>query len=86
MGVIFRESMSSVLSPAPHGPKSLTGLNRWEFPGFGQEALIVFGLPLDFTDLFQLPDTKETHQLIVDRVMDGIANLLKAEGAYVNPE
>ncbi|HEX9023849.1 MAG TPA: lysophospholipid acyltransferase family protein [Geobacteraceae bacterium] len=64
-------------------PTALIGLNRWKFPGFGQEALIVFGPPLDFTDLFQLPDTKETHQMIVDRVMDGIAALLKAEGAYV---
>jgi 1-acyl-sn-glycerol-3-phosphate acyltransferase len=67
-------------------PTALIGLNRWKFPGFGQEALIVFGTPLDFADLFQLPDTKETHQLIVDRVMEGIADLLKAEGAYVNPE
>jgi hypothetical protein len=27
---------------------------------------------------------KETHQLIVDRVMAAIAALLKKEGAYVN--
>lgn len=65
-------------------PTALVGLNRWKFPGFGQEAVIVFGVPLDFSDLFQLPDGKETHQLIVDRVMEAIALLLKAEGAYVN--
>ena len=65
-------------------PTALVGLNRWKFPGFGQEALVLFGAPLDFTDLFQLPDCKETHQLIVDRVMAAIADLLKAEGAYVN--
>jgi len=65
-------------------PTALIGLNHWKFPGFGQEATVVFGSPLDFSDLFALPDTKETHQLIVDRVMDAIAQLLKAEGAYVN--
>jgi len=65
-------------------PTALVGLNRWRFPGFGQEGLVVFGTPLDFTDLFELPDAKETHQLIVDRVMTAIAELLKNEGAYVN--
>lgn len=65
-------------------PTALAGLNRWRFPGFGQEALVVFGRALDFTDLFELPDCKETHQLIVDRVMDAIAGLLKGEGAYVD--
>jgi 1-acyl-sn-glycerol-3-phosphate acyltransferase len=67
-------------------PTALIGLNRWNFPGFGQKALVLFGAPIDFTDLFQLQDTKETHQLIVDRVMKEIAELLKTEGAYVNPE
>lgn len=65
-------------------PTALIGLNTWKFPGFGQEATVVFGPPLDFSDLFQLEDRKETHQLIVDRVMDAIADLLKGEGAYVN--
>lgn len=65
-------------------PTALVGLNKWKFPGFGQEGLAVFGRPLDFADLFQLEDCKETHQLIVDRVMDAIADLLKKEGAYVN--
>jgi 1-acyl-sn-glycerol-3-phosphate acyltransferase len=65
-------------------PTALVGLNRWKFPGFGQEGLVVFGTPPDFSDLFLLPDCKETHQLIVDRVMAAIADLLKSEGAYVN--
>jgi 1-acyl-sn-glycerol-3-phosphate acyltransferase len=65
-------------------PTALIGLNRWKFPGIGQEALIVFATPIDFSDLLRLPDNKETHQLIVDRVMTAIAELLKAEGAYVN--
>ena len=64
-------------------PTALIGLNHWKFPGFGQKGMVVFGSPLDFSDLFQRDDCKETHQQIVDRVMHAIADLLKAEGAYV---
>ncbi|NTW98411.1 MAG: 1-acyl-sn-glycerol-3-phosphate acyltransferase [Geobacteraceae bacterium] len=61
-------------------PTALTGLNRWRFPCFQQEAAVVFGAALDFSDLFQLEDCKETHLLIVDRVMQAIAALLNGEG------
>lgn len=67
-------------------PTALIGLNRWKFPDFRREAKAVFGAPLDFTDLFALEDNKATHQLITDRVMDAIADILKAEGAYVNAD
>lgn len=67
-------------------PAALSGLNQWEFPRFGQKALICFGAPVDFSDLFELEDNKATHQLIVDRVMAAIADLLKEEGAYVNAD
>lgn len=65
-------------------PTALIGLNQWEFPRLRQEAKVVFGQHLDFHDLYELPDCKETHQQIVDRVMTAIAELLKAEGAYVD--
>ena len=64
-------------------PTALIGFNHWEFPGVGQPARIVFGAPIDISDLCALGDCKETHLLIVDRVMDAIAGLLKKEGAYV---
>ena len=66
-------------------PTALIGLNRWKFPDFRREGAIVFGPPLDFTDLFLLDDCKETHQKIVDRVMEAIAGLLRQEGAHVDP-
>ena len=66
-------------------PTALVGINHWKFPGVGQKGKVIFGAPLDFTDLYALEDRKETHQLIVDRVMEGIATLLKREGAYVAP-
>jgi 1-acyl-sn-glycerol-3-phosphate acyltransferase len=64
-------------------PTALIGFNTWKFPGFGQPATAVFGTPLDFTDFYELEDNKETHHLIVGRVMQAIAELLKKEGAYV---
>jgi 1-acyl-sn-glycerol-3-phosphate acyltransferase len=64
-------------------PTALIGFNSWKFPGFRQPAMAVFGLPLDFSDLYVLEDNKETHNLIVGRVMQAIAELLKEEGAYV---
>jgi 1-acyl-sn-glycerol-3-phosphate acyltransferase len=64
-------------------PTALIGLNHWKFPGFGQQATVVFGPPLDFSDLYALEDCKQTHNLIVGRVMQAIEGLLRAEGAYV---
>ena len=64
-------------------PTALIGLNKWKFPGFGQKAKVVFGAPLDFSDLYQRENIKETHILIVERVMDAIAELLKREGAFI---
>jgi 1-acyl-sn-glycerol-3-phosphate acyltransferase len=66
-------------------PTALVGLNEWKFPGCGQRAKVIFGKPLDFTDYYTLEDCKDTHQKMVDRVMAAIAELLKLEGAYVEP-
>ena len=65
-------------------PTALTGVNKWRFPAFGAKGAVTFGTALEFDDLFELPDCKETHQLIVDRVMEAIASLLKEEGSYCN--
>ncbi|MBJ6723536.1 lysophospholipid acyltransferase family protein [Geomesophilobacter sediminis] len=54
-------------------PAGLSGINTWRFPSFGARGRVRFGAPLHFDDLFQLPDCKETHQQIVDRVMKAIA-------------
>lgn len=62
-------------------PTALIGLNHWIFPGFRQNAAVIFGTALDFSDLYQREDCKETHLLIVDRVMQAIAALLNGEGA-----
>lgn len=64
-------------------PTALVGLNHWKFPGIGQRATAIFGPPLDFSDLYVREDCKETQLLIVERVMNAIADLLRKEGAYV---
>ena len=55
-------------------PTSLQNLNHWKFPAFGQQGRIVFGPPVDFSDLYQKEDCKETHLLIVERLMAAIAD------------
>ena len=62
-------------------PTALSGVNRWKFPALGAKGRVVFGAALDFSDLYQLEDCKETHQMIVDRVMEAIASLLKEQGS-----
>jgi 1-acyl-sn-glycerol-3-phosphate acyltransferase len=62
-------------------PAALTGVNGWHFPSFGARGGVSFGAPLVFDDLYALTDCKETHQLIVDRVMEAIASLLRSEGS-----
>jgi len=77
VGKIIYDSRPTVV------PTAFIGFNHWKFPATGQQGTVVFGKPLDFSDLLELEDHKQTHQLIVDRVMDAIAELLKQEGAYV---
>jgi len=60
-------------------PTTLTGINRWRFPGLLQRGRIQFGAPLDFSDLLQLEDCKETHLLIVERLMAAIASGLESD-------
>ncbi|MDX2493481.1 MAG: lysophospholipid acyltransferase family protein [Desulfuromusa sp.] len=57
-------------------PTALSGINHWKFLKFGQQGSICFGAPIDFSDLFELEDKKETHILIVERVMSAIASEL----------
>jgi 1-acyl-sn-glycerol-3-phosphate acyltransferase len=54
-------------------PTALSGINHWAFLKFGQPGKIRFGAPIDFSDLLKLEDKKETHLLIVERLMSSIA-------------
>lgn len=60
-------------------PVSLSGVNHWKVMGVGQQGRIHFADPLDFSELLQLDDCKETHILMVEKVMAEIAKGLPAE-------
>ena len=57
-------------------PTALSGINRWRFFGCGQQGTIRFGAPIDFSDLQQQEDCKETHLQIVERLMAAIGEQL----------
>ncbi len=57
-------------------PTALSGINHWRLCRCAQPGRVHFGTPLDFTDLFRLEDNKQTHILIVERVMEAIAQAL----------
>jgi 1-acyl-sn-glycerol-3-phosphate acyltransferase len=54
-------------------PTTLAGINRWKAVGFRQSGSVHFGSPIDFSDLYECEDTKETHLLIVERFMKVLA-------------
>jgi 1-acyl-sn-glycerol-3-phosphate acyltransferase len=58
-------------------PTTLSGINHWRLCKCGQQGGVHFGAPLDFSDLFQLEDNKQTHILIVERVMEAIGRELQ---------
>ncbi len=58
-------------------PTTLSGLNRWRFPGVAQKGMIHFGAAVDFSDLLLLDDCKATHVKIVERLMAAIADGLE---------
>ena len=78
VGKIIYDTRPSVI------PAALFGVNGWRFPAFGARGGVSFGAPLNFDDLYALPDCKETHQLIVDRVMAAIASQLEGEGRLID--
>jgi 1-acyl-sn-glycerol-3-phosphate acyltransferase len=57
-------------------PTSLVGINHWKVIAVGQRGSVQFGSPIDFSDLYELEDKKETHLLIVERVMNALQEQL----------
>lgn len=58
-------------------PVALINLNKWSFPKLLQKGKIVFGKPIDMTELLQKEMTKDTYRIITDKVMIEIAALLE---------
>ena len=45
------------------------------FDGTGRTIVVVFGAPIDFSDLLAAPNTPKTHQAIADRTLEAIGAL-----------
>lgn len=60
-------------------PCAISGLGSWRFSGSGQRGQVVFGPAVDFSDLYQGEKSKETYNLIVNRVMAAISGLLATD-------
>ena len=63
-------------------PTTLSGINHWKLMKCGQDGRVYFGAPLDFSDLFGREDSKETHLLIVERVMTAITEGFDVSSEY----
>lgn len=72
VGKIIFETRACVI------PVALVNLHRWKFPSLFSKGKIVFGQPVDFSDLIQDKPDKETYKLITARVMAEIKKLLDA--------
>lgn len=65
-------------------PVALSGINHWQLLRLGQSGEVRFGAPVDYSDLFELDDSKQTHVLIVERAMASVAEGLKT-GRELDP-
>jgi 1-acyl-sn-glycerol-3-phosphate acyltransferase len=52
------------------------------FDGTGRKIVVVFGEPIDFSDLFAEPGTPKVHQAIADRTLEVIGKLGREERVH----
>jgi 1-acyl-sn-glycerol-3-phosphate acyltransferase len=60
-------------------PNDLARQVASNFDGTGRKIVIVFGSPIDFSDLLAEPGTPKVHQAIADRTLEVIAKLGREE-------
>ena len=51
------------------------------FDGTGTDIIAVFGAPIEFGELLELPSTPKTHQAIAERALEAVAALGQEEKA-----
>ncbi len=87
-GKLIRETRCTVVPCYVKGMDQVLPIGTAR-PRLFKKIRVIFGDPVPVADLLDLPDTKETSQMIIDRVMDHIARLrdqleaLEAEQARV---
>jgi 1-acyl-sn-glycerol-3-phosphate acyltransferase len=77
VGRVIHEARVPVIPVFINGllPNDLPRQVTSNFDGSGRKIVIVFGAPLDFSDLFAEPPSPKVHQAIADRTLEAIGRL-----------
>ncbi|HEV8551079.1 MAG TPA: 1-acyl-sn-glycerol-3-phosphate acyltransferase [Polyangiaceae bacterium] len=81
VGRVIHEARVPVIPVFINGllPNDLPRQVSSNFDGTGRKILVVFGAPIDFSDLFAEPGTPKIHQAIADRTLEAIGALGQEE-------
>jgi 1-acyl-sn-glycerol-3-phosphate acyltransferase len=84
IGRIIHEARVPVIPVFINGllPNDLPRQIASNFDGTGRKIIVVFGEPIDFSDLFSEPGGPKLHQAIADRTLTAIAELGTEERAH----
>jgi len=84
VGRVIREARVPVIPVFINGllPKDLPRQIASNFDGTGRKIVVVFGEPIDFSDLYAQPSTPKVHQAIAERTLEVIGRLGAEERAH----
>jgi 1-acyl-sn-glycerol-3-phosphate acyltransferase len=84
VGRIIHEARVPVIPVFINGllPKDLARQVASNFDGTGRKIVVVFGEPIDFSDLYAESGTPKVHQAIADRTLEAIGRLGQEERAH----
>jgi 1-acyl-sn-glycerol-3-phosphate acyltransferase len=84
VGRIIHESRVPVIPVFINGllPNDLRRQVTSNFDGTGRKIIVVFGAPIDFTDLYAEPSSPKVHQAISDRTLEAIGALGSEERTH----
>jgi len=70
-GLLILATRPRVIPVAIDGMNAVLPIGR-HIPRIGKRITVVFGPPIDYTDMLRLPRTRETAQVVIDRAIDAI--------------
>ena len=84
VGRVIHEARVPVIPVFINGllPNDLPRQVASNFDGTGRKIVVVFGEPIDFSDLYAEPGTPKVHQAIADRTLEVIGRLGAEERGY----
>jgi 1-acyl-sn-glycerol-3-phosphate acyltransferase len=84
VGRVIHEARVPVIPVFINGllPNDLPRQVSSNFDGTGRKIVVVFGAPIDFSDLYAEPSSPKVHQAIADRTLEAIGTLGQEERAH----